>query len=85
MPLAAIARPTASSLPYEAAVSSERYPAARASIDRLLGLLVGDLEDAEAEDRHLDAVVQRDRLHREGSSGVESSVGLTMFTHKPTT
>ena len=29
--------------------------------DDLLGLLVGDLEDAEAEDRHLDAVVERDQ------------------------
>jgi hypothetical protein len=28
--------------------------------DGLLGLLGGDLEDAEAEDRHLDAVVERD-------------------------
>jgi hypothetical protein len=29
--------------------------------DSLLGVLGGDLEDAEAEDRHLDAVVERDR------------------------
>jgi hypothetical protein len=33
--------------------------------DDLLGLLRGDLEDAEAEDGHLDAVVQRDGLHGE--------------------
>ena len=31
--------------------------------DGLLGLLGGDLEDAEAEDRHLDAVVEGDGLH----------------------
>jgi hypothetical protein len=29
--------------------------------DDLLGLLVGDLEHAETEDRHLDAVVERDQ------------------------
>jgi hypothetical protein len=42
-------------------------PIARArregGFDGRLGFVLGDLEDAEAEDRHRDAVVQRDGLH----------------------
>ena len=62
MPLLLIARPTASSFRYDAAVSIEL--ARRQGVrDRLLGLVVRDLEDTESEDRHLDPVVQRDRPH----------------------
>ena len=63
MPLFAIARPTASSLPYAAAVSMWPVAGGEGVGDGLLGLLGGDLVDAEAEDRHLDAVVQGDCLH----------------------
>jgi hypothetical protein len=63
MPLLLMARPTASSLPGRGGVEVP-VPGGEGAGDGLLGLPGRDLEHAEAEDRHLDAVVQRDGLHR---------------------
>ena len=47
-----------------------RYPVCQRLGDDLLGLFGGYLIDAEPEDRHLDAVVQRDGLHGIASRAV---------------
>jgi hypothetical protein len=60
-PLRLMARPTASSLPYDAAVSMSRCPACKASTTFLLALgEIGHLKDPEAKKRHLGAVAECD-------------------------
>ena len=69
MPLLAMARPTASSLLVGGGGVEVAVAGGEGVGDGLLGLVGGDLVDAEPEDRHLDAIVEGDMVALVGHGG----------------